>query len=115
MLILCELAFVYLCSYHVHSRLIVLKVHNNIQLFHACLVNSQNYATRCHGQLNALLPEYNIDLSFATLFGLIRCVNPPFISSFSQICYSQINIVRFLNWNVSVGVTLFLNKNLVFL
>ena len=28
-----------------------------IQLFHACLVNSQNYATRCHGQHNALLPE----------------------------------------------------------
>ena len=28
-----------------------------IQLFHACLVNSQNYATRCRGQLNALLPE----------------------------------------------------------
>ena len=30
---------------------------NSIQLFHACLVNSQNYATRCRGQLNALLPE----------------------------------------------------------
>ena len=29
----------------------------SIQLFHACLVNSQNYATRCRGQLNALLPE----------------------------------------------------------
>ena len=29
----------------------------NIQLFHSCLVNSQNYATRCRGQLNALLPE----------------------------------------------------------
>ena len=28
-----------------------------IQLFHACLVNSQNYATRCRGQFNALLPE----------------------------------------------------------
>ena len=28
-----------------------------IQLFHACLVNSQNYATKCRGQLNALLPE----------------------------------------------------------
>ena len=28
-----------------------------IQLFHACLVNSQNYAPRCRGQLNALLPE----------------------------------------------------------
>ena len=28
-----------------------------IQLFHACLVNSQNYATRCRGQLKALLPE----------------------------------------------------------
>ena len=27
------------------------------QLFHVCLVNSQNYALRCHGQLNALLPE----------------------------------------------------------
>ena len=26
-----------------------------IQLFHACLVNNQNYALRCHGQLNALL------------------------------------------------------------
>ena len=25
----------------------------NIQLFHACLVNSQNYATRCRGQLKA--------------------------------------------------------------
>ena len=30
---------------------------HSIQLFHACLVNSQNYATRCRGQLNALLPE----------------------------------------------------------
>ena len=30
---------------------------DSIQLFHACLVNSQNYATRCRGQLNALLPE----------------------------------------------------------
>ena len=30
---------------------------NSIQLFHACLVNSQNYATSCRGQLNALLPE----------------------------------------------------------
>ena len=29
----------------------------SIQLFHGCLVNSQNYATRCRGQLNALLPE----------------------------------------------------------
>ena len=29
----------------------------SIQLFHACLVNSQNYATRCRGQLNVLLPE----------------------------------------------------------
>ena len=29
---------------------------NIIQLFHACLVNSQNYDTRCRGQLNALLP-----------------------------------------------------------
>ena len=29
----------------------------SIQLFHACLVNSQNYAMRCRGQLNALLPE----------------------------------------------------------
>ena len=29
----------------------------SIQLFHACLVKSQNYATRCRGQLNALLPE----------------------------------------------------------
>ena len=28
-----------------------------MQLFHACLVNSQNYASRCCGQLNALLPE----------------------------------------------------------
>ena len=29
-----------------------------IQLFHICLVNSKkNYATRCRGQLNALLPE----------------------------------------------------------
>ena len=30
---------------------------NNIQLFHACLVNSQNYVPRCRGQLNELLPE----------------------------------------------------------
>ena len=30
---------------------------NNIQLFHACFVNSQNYAPRYRGQLNALLPE----------------------------------------------------------
>ena len=30
---------------------------DSIQLFHVCLVNSQNYATRCFGQLNALLPE----------------------------------------------------------
>ena len=30
---------------------------NIIQLFHACLVNSQNYAPRCGGQLNALLPK----------------------------------------------------------
>ena len=29
----------------------------NIQLFHACLVTSQNYDPRCRGQLNALLPE----------------------------------------------------------
>ena len=28
-----------------------------IQLFHACLVNSQNYAPRYRGQLNALKPE----------------------------------------------------------
>ena len=28
-----------------------------ILLFRACLVNSQNYAPRCRGQLNALLPE----------------------------------------------------------
>ena len=28
-----------------------------IQLFHACLVNSQNYAKRFQGQLNALLPK----------------------------------------------------------
>ena len=28
-----------------------------ILLFRACLVNSQNYAPRCRGQLNALLSE----------------------------------------------------------
>ena len=28
-----------------------------ILLFRACLVNSQNYAPRCRGQLNALLLE----------------------------------------------------------
>ena len=30
---------------------------DRIQLFHACLVNSQNYAMRYRGQLNALLPD----------------------------------------------------------
>ena len=40
-----------------HIQLLVFEETNIIQLFHACLVNSQNYATRYRGQLNALLPE----------------------------------------------------------
>ena len=39
-----------------HTYIEIIQCHG-IQLFHACLVNSQNYATRCRGQLNALLPE----------------------------------------------------------
>ena len=30
---------------------------HSIQLVHACLVNSQNYAPRCRGHLNTLSPE----------------------------------------------------------
>ena len=38
---------------------------NSIQLFRACLANSQNYTPRCRGQLNALLPEAAMPRSIA--------------------------------------------------
>ena len=43
-----------LYSYEAYTVVVLFQKNkcDSIQLFHACLVNSQNYATRCRGQLN---------------------------------------------------------------